>query len=148
MDTEGKVTCLFTGETTITASFAGNDDYAQGQASYTLTITPPMDKKYTATLSADKTEIGCNNAMLTVTTNPTIVSDPTYEWYLNDTKINYATAATYTTDVAGTYKVLVTANGYPKWTNTVTITKEEPESVEIKRLGRTQPPRSRPIPKA
>lgn len=130
----GEVTYKMLGTTTITATFEGNDEYASDETSYTLHVVAPAGKEFSATLSADNPSIGCNNATLSVTIEPDNVSDPTYEWYLNDTKINYATAATYTPDVAGTYKVLVTANGYPQWTNTVTITKEEPESVEIKRL--------------
>ena len=35
----GEVTLLKAGETTITASFAGNADYKEGSASYTLTVT-------------------------------------------------------------------------------------------------------------
>lgn len=37
----GVVTLVAAGETTITASFAGNDTYAAGEASYTLTVVDP-----------------------------------------------------------------------------------------------------------
>lgn len=39
--TSGDVTILKVGETTITASFAGNDSYEEGSASYVLTVTDP-----------------------------------------------------------------------------------------------------------
>ena len=38
---DGSLTLLKAGETTITASFAGNADYKAGEASYTLTVTVP-----------------------------------------------------------------------------------------------------------
>ena len=136
----GEVTYKMLGTTTITATFEGNDEYASGSASYTLHVVAPAGKEFSATLSADNPSIGCNNTTLSVAIEPDNASVSQYQWYScdadgsNETLITDAAAATYTTDVAGTYKVLVTANGYPQWTNTVTITKEEPESVEIKRL--------------
>ena len=38
IDTEGKVELVAAGETTIKASFAGNDEYKSGEASYVLTV--------------------------------------------------------------------------------------------------------------
>ena len=38
VDADGNVTIVGAGTTTITASFAGNDDYYEGSASYTLTV--------------------------------------------------------------------------------------------------------------
>ena len=40
VDNDGKVTIEGTGETVITASFAGNDNYEAAEASYTLTVNP------------------------------------------------------------------------------------------------------------
>lgn len=40
-ETSGEVTLLAAGETTITATFAGNDDYRSATASYDLTVTDP-----------------------------------------------------------------------------------------------------------
>ena len=45
-DGEGTVTVLSAGVTTITASFAGNDSYKAGTASYTLTVTDPNVVNY------------------------------------------------------------------------------------------------------
>lgn len=40
VDADGKVTIVGEGETKITASFAGNDNYEAAEASYTLTVNP------------------------------------------------------------------------------------------------------------
>ena len=40
-ETTGAVTIVGAGQTTITASFAGNDEYNEGSASYTLTVVDP-----------------------------------------------------------------------------------------------------------
>lgn len=40
-ETSGEVTLVAAGETTITATFAGNDDYRSATASYNLTVTDP-----------------------------------------------------------------------------------------------------------
>ena len=40
-ETTGAVTIVAAGQTTITASFAGNDEYNEGSASYTLTVVDP-----------------------------------------------------------------------------------------------------------
>ena len=140
VDEEGNITYVALGTTIITATWQGDATYPSDEASYTLHVVAPAGKEFSATLSADNPSIGCNNATLSVTIESDNVSVSQYQWYScdadgsNETLITDAAEATYTTDVAGTYKVLVTANGYPQWTNTVTITKEEPESVEIKRL--------------
>ncbi len=42
IDTEGKVELVAAGETTITASFAGNDEFKPGDASYVLTVNPAV----------------------------------------------------------------------------------------------------------
>ncbi len=41
VDNSGSVSILAAGTTTITASFAGNDEYNEGSASYTLTVVDP-----------------------------------------------------------------------------------------------------------
>lgn len=140
VDEAGNITYVALGTTIITATWQGDATYPSDETSYTLHVVAPAGKEFSATLSADNPSIGCNNATLSVAIEPDNASVSPYQWYScdadgsNETLITDAAAATYTTDVAGTYKVLVTANGYPQWTNTVTITKEEPESVEIKRL--------------
>lgn len=136
----GEVTYKMLGTTTITATFEGNDKYASSSASYTLHVVAPAGKEFSATLSADNLSVGCNNATLSVAIEPDNASVSQYQWYScdadgsNETLIKDAIEATYITGVAGTYKVLVTANGYPQQTNTLTITKEEPKSVGITRL--------------
>lgn len=50
VDAEGNVTAVGAGEATITASFAGNDNYLAGEASYTITVS-----KKDATLSFGET---------------------------------------------------------------------------------------------
>lgn len=42
VDDSGAVTIVAAGETTITASFAGNDSYNEASASYTLTVSQPV----------------------------------------------------------------------------------------------------------
>ena len=45
----GKVTLVAVGTTTITASFAGNNSYNEGSASYTLTVNAPVDPNASGT---------------------------------------------------------------------------------------------------
>ena len=52
VNTSGGVTPLKDGTTTITASFAGNDDYLAGNASYTLTVKAPTLSAPTFSLAA------------------------------------------------------------------------------------------------
>ena len=42
--TDGTLTIIGAGKTTIKASFAGNDEYEEGEASYTLTVKDPLAK--------------------------------------------------------------------------------------------------------
>ena len=67
VDSDGKVTVLKTGETTISAKFVGDDTYEASTVSYILTV-----KKGAATLTFEKTEIdaevgGVLTPLLTVT---------------------------------------------------------------------------------
>ena len=69
VDAEGNVTAVGAGEATITATFAGNDEYLAGTASYTIVVTKKdatvtfSEKEYTVYVGAEFTEP-------TLTTNP------------------------------------------------------------------------------
>ncbi len=58
--TDGTVTPLAVGETTITAKYAGNDEYEGAEAKYTLTVQAekPVLPKYKKITSADELEAG------------------------------------------------------------------------------------------
>jgi surface protein len=68
-ETSGKVTLLKAGETTITAKFGGNDEYAPASASYVLTV-----KKGKATLTFAQTE--CKGYVRTNFTVPALTTTP------------------------------------------------------------------------
>lgn len=65
-ETSGEVTLVAAGETTITATFAGNDDYRSATASYDLTVTDPnapgstIDNPYRVQDVIDGTATGNN----------------------------------------------------------------------------------------
>lgn len=54
--TDGAVTIKAAGTVTITASFAGNDDYVAGEASYTINITDPNVSEATFVAGTDKSD--------------------------------------------------------------------------------------------
>jgi len=68
-ETSGKVTLLKGGETTITARFAGNDEYEPASASYVLTV-----KKAKATLTFSQTE--CKAAVRRDFKAPKLTTNP------------------------------------------------------------------------
>ena len=68
-ETSGKVTLLKAGETTITAKFGGNDEYAPASASYVLTV-----KKAKATLTFSQTE--CKAAVRRDFKAPKLTTNP------------------------------------------------------------------------
>jgi len=59
------------------------------------------------TVTASSTLV-CPNGPVTFTVNPTTTGLYTYQWLLNGTAITNATAATYSTTIAGTYSVRMT----------------------------------------
>ena len=63
VDNSGSVSILAAGTTTITASFAGNDEYNEGSASYTLTVVDPNapgteNNPYTVAQARDAIDAG------------------------------------------------------------------------------------------
>ena len=82
----GAVTILAAGTTTITAKFAGNDDYKPSQASYTLTVTAPATVYTTiqqlqeaATSTSTDFEMQMTDIYVTaVKNNQAWISDGTY----------------------------------------------------------------------
>ena len=75
----GAVTILAAGKTTITASFAGNDQYEAAKASYELTVEPgAIDKENTVTVGNEtlyKPAGEVATAMTTVSTNNVALSE-------------------------------------------------------------------------
>lgn len=91
----GTVTLLGIGETTITATFAGDEDYNGSSASYTLTVkdpknysatfhfSKPADYGYSEPASGNATEIGEGNTIVSddVTITNTKDGDPTTRFH-------------------------------------------------------------------
>ncbi len=82
----GAVTIAGVGTTTITALFAGDDDYNAGSASYTITVTEAVDpttaikfKKVSAVTSGKRYLIVANNSGSYLAMQP-IASDKTYAY--------------------------------------------------------------------
>jgi hypothetical protein len=95
--TTGEVSLVGAGTTTITASFAGNDTYAAGSASYTLTVVDPNapgteNNPYTVALALENTPESGNSAEVCVKgivsgfygTNTNILSDYSHRYYISD----------------------------------------------------------------
>lgn len=87
VDAEGNVTAVGAGEATITASFAGDDNYLAGKASYTITVN-----KKDATLSFGETTsftvyAGNNFTAPELTTDPKGLAPITYSIEGNDPEI-------------------------------------------------------------
>ena len=85
VDAEGNVTAVGAGEATITASFAGNDNYLAGEASYTITVTKKdAGLKYE---QAEFTVYAGNDFTAPTLVNPNKLSPITYSIEGNDPEI-------------------------------------------------------------
>lgn len=85
VDAEGNVTAVGAGEATITASFAGNDNYLAGEASYTITVTKKdAGLKYE---QAELTVYAGNDFTAPTLVNPNKLSPITYSIEGNDPEI-------------------------------------------------------------
>ena len=86
VDAEGNVTAVGAGEATITATFAGNDNYLAGEASYTITVT-----KKDAGLKYEQAELtvyaGNDFTAPELTTDPEDLAPITYSIEGNDPEI-------------------------------------------------------------
>ena len=137
---DGTITKVGPGTTTITAAYYADadDDKPAASASYTLTVTCPDP---TPKIKGDGVISGCNESITlhAVQSNDTEYTDAkyTFQWYRNNQAIADATSATYTTDVTGTYYVIVTGDCAVRSSNTATITSNVPVP-SAKRLTRFQ----------
>lgn len=137
---DGTITKVGPGTTTITAAYYADadDDKPAASASYTLTVTCPDP---TPKIKGDGVISGCNESITlrAVQSDDTEYTDATYtfQWYRNNQAIADATSATYTTDVTGTYYVIVTGDCAVRSSNTATITSNVPVP-SAKRLTRFQ----------
>lgn len=85
VDSEGAVTVKAVGTTTITATFAGNEDYKAGEASYELTVT---NDKLDAGLELVDASISMNAATeKDITTLFTVTSDGAVTYKSNDEEV-------------------------------------------------------------
>jgi len=137
---DGTITKVGPGTTTITAAYYADadDDKPAASASYTLTVTCPDP---TPKIKGDGVISGCNESITlhAVQSDDTEYTDAkyTFQWYRNNQAIADATSATYTTDVTGTYYVVVTGDCAVRSSNTATITSNVPVP-STKRLTRFQ----------
>ena len=117
---EGTVTILSEGETTIKASFDGDNNYKKGEASYTLTV---QDSRTALVLSFDPESVEVN-------VNET-VAIPTLNGNLGNGAVTYAsddeTIATVTEDANTSLVVTGLAEGTTTITATVAATNEYKE---------------------
>ena len=133
----GAVTVLKVGETTITASFAGNEEYEAAQGSYKLTVV-----KAAATLSFSATT--ATAIIGQAFTAPTLKNDLKLEvtYSSSDTKVATVDAKTGTVTIIAAGKTTITAEfagneqyeatkaSYELTVESETINKEEPVTVD------------------
>ena len=104
-ETSGKVTLLKAGETTITAKFGGNDEYAPASASYVLTV-----KKGKATLTFAQTE--CKGETGKAFTSPKLTTTPEglkVKYTTSDANIAKVDAETGAVTIVAVGEVTITA---------------------------------------
>ena len=104
---DGKVTVLKAGETTISAKFVGNDTYEAGSVSYLLTVNPKTVSNPTITLSATSFVYDGSEKKPTVTVKDGSTTIPAEEYtvgYKNNTEAGTATV-TITDNEGGNYTV-------------------------------------------
>ena len=90
---DGAVTIKAAGTVTITASFAGDEDYVAGSASYTINITDPNVSEATFVAGTDKsdTESISKNGITVEFTNGSFSRDDNYRCYVGQSMtISYA----------------------------------------------------------
>ena len=105
--TDGKVTVLKAGETTISAKFAGNGIYEASTVSYVLTVNPKTVSSPTITLSATSFAYDGTAKQPTVTVKDGSTTIPASEYtvgYSNNTNVGTATV-TITDKAGGNYTV-------------------------------------------
>ena len=105
--TDGKVTVLKAGETTISAKFAGNGIYEASTVSYVLTVNPKTVSSPTITLSATSFTYDGTAKQPTVTVKDGSTTIPASEYtvgYSNNTNVGTATV-TITDKAGGNYTV-------------------------------------------
>ena len=105
--TDGKVTVLKTGETTISAKFTGNTLYNASTVSYVLTVNPKTVSSPTITLSATSFTYDGTAKQPTVTVKDGSTTIPASEYtvgYSNNTNVGTATV-TITDKTGGNYTV-------------------------------------------
>ncbi|MGN1239611.1 MAG: hypothetical protein ACI4TV_01910, partial [Paludibacteraceae bacterium] len=128
----GEVTYRAIGSTTITAYTAGNATYCEAAASYTLNVTKPDGSTtFTASLSPATETLDCGKSA-TLTATPADATS--YQWYKDGVLLNGVTTSTYNATVAGSYRVLITANGYAQWSNTATVSNSGAAAPIVTRL--------------
>ena len=105
--TDGKVTVLKTGETTISAKFTGNTLYNASTVSYVLTVNPKIVSSPTITLSATSFTYDGTAKQPSVTVKDGSTTIPASEYtigYSNNTNVGTATV-TITDNAGGNYTV-------------------------------------------
>ena len=131
VDSNGNIDVVGAGTTIITATFAGNDQYAPQSISYTLTINPIVVTNPTIELSQDSYTYDGNAKTPTVTVKDGNVIIPSTEYtvsYNNNTNVGTATV-TITDKEGGNY----TING----STTFTISESQQEDEITKYFKRT-----------
>ena len=104
---DGKVTVLKAGETTISAKFVGNGIYEAGTVNYVLTVNPKTVSSPTITLSATSFTYDGTAKQPTVTVKDGSTTIPASEYtvgYSNNTNVGIATV-TITDKAGGNYTV-------------------------------------------
>ena len=118
VDAEGAVTLVAAGETTITASFAGNSSFRAGEASYTLTVidpNEPVDICELVSITPTTLTIGdIDNFVLTANFVDGVVEGEDYEitWTSSDPAVLDLTGTTYKAVAAGTVTITVNVEVY------------------------------------
>lgn len=111
----GEINLVAAGETTITATYAGNDTYAAATpATYTLTVNPAPDLRAEVNLStftAASTTLVKGNTTTTTVTNDQIDWTPIYTYSTSNDQVATVDASGVITAVAkGTARITVSLN--------------------------------------
>jgi len=113
-ETEGTVTAVGVGQTTITATWSASDKYLAGSTSYTLTVYKNLShESISVTVAAATYNMTAQEPAVTVKDGETVLESSLYTLaYANNTNAALATAETAPTVTVTASEVLATANYY------------------------------------
>ena len=138
INNKGEITILSAGETTITASFTGNDNWKESTASYTLNIKKRITELSFGTETTYNVNLGetFNSPKATAATKNNKEYDGTITYASSDANIADVNAETGNVEIkgAGTVTITATAPATEAWTEATanyTLTITDPNAPKI-----------------